>query len=181
MQKSLLFIIPIFICSCIPVKIAPNIADNKVMKAKKFKRQFPNQYTFIFEDPKEANEFYDYINIKFERDHQDVDVSVPIDIDKTRFYMSFYETERETKTLNLVPLAIDAKRESNGNDAMLTDIHTSRKGQWYILIMVTDYEGNNPLRPGHEKRKPLMEYLESLRNEYLSSGNYYDVLFKKKS
>ncbi len=52
--------------SCIPLSIAPNIEDYKIKVAKKFKRKLPKDYAFIFEDTKEANEFYNYINLKYE-------------------------------------------------------------------------------------------------------------------
>jgi len=181
MKKFLLFIIPVLVYSCVPVKIAPNIESNKVMNAKKFKRQLPDQYAFIFEDPKEANEFYNYINTKFELDDKSVDTNVPIEIDNTTYFMSFYETERETKTVNLVPIAIDAKRQSNGKNALLNEAHTSRKGQWYLALIITDANGNNQLDLNNSNRRKIINHFEKLRKEYLSTANYYDVLFKKKS
>jgi len=180
MKKLLLLFIPVLVYSCVPVKIAPNIESNKVMKAKKFKRHLPDQYAFIFEDPKDANEFYNYVNTKFKLDDKNVDTNVPIEIGNTTYFMSFYETERETKTVNLVPIAVDAKRESNGNSALLEDVHTSRKGQWYLALTVTDANGNNQLNLDNRNRQKIINHLEKLRNEYLSTANYYDVLFKKK-
>ncbi len=181
MKKALLLIIPILIYSCVPVKIAPNIKDNKVMKAKKFKRQLPNQYAFIFEDPKEADEFYNYINIKYQQNDTNGDFYTPFKIGEKKYSMSFYETDKETKTVNLIPIVVDAKRESNGNNALLSELHTSRTGQWYIVITVADNDGENPLIPNHKEREIVINYLENLRKEYLNTSNYYDALFKKKS
>ena len=55
--------------SCVPVRIAPSIQDYKVMKGKRFKKGLSKRYFFIFEDPKEANQFYNYVNTKFELQH----------------------------------------------------------------------------------------------------------------
>jgi len=163
MKKIFLLLIPILVNSCIPVKIAPKIEGHKVVKAKKFKRQLPNKYAFIFEDPK------------------DVDFDVPINIDNKAYFLSFYETERESKMVNLLPIVVDAKRESNGNDPLLEDIHTSRKGKWYIAITIMDNDGQNALHPDYNNRNMIINHLESLRTEYMSTANYYDALFKKKS
>jgi len=181
MKKAVLFLSILFIYSCIPVKIAPNIEDNKVMLAKKFKRQLPKNYAFIFEDPKDENEFYEYIKIKYELNDDDLDLNVPIEVNKKEYSMSFHETERETKTLNLVPMAIDAKRESNGNDPILEDAHVSRIGNWYLVLSVYDKDGNDCLSPDYKERQQIIDYLKNLKSEYLSTANYYDALFKKKS
>lgn len=66
MKSLITVLIVLFITSCIPLRIAPKIDTDKVKVARKFKRGLPNQYAFIFEDPKEADEFYYYINDKFD-------------------------------------------------------------------------------------------------------------------
>lgn len=181
-MKQVLFIIIIFLTySCIPLRIAPNIKDDKVMIAKKFKRKLPKQYAFIFEDPKEANEFYNYINIKFQLDHKDVDWDIPITINNESYYMSFYETEIPNKTLNLIPVLIDAKRESNGNDPLLEELHITRKGKWFLVLTVIDIDNNDCLKESHKSRKEIINYLKQLKAEYLSLVNYYEALFSKKS
>lgn len=179
MKPLLLFLILFFLQSCIPVKVAPHIETDKVMVAKKFKRKLPNQNAFIFEDPKDANEFYTYIDTKFELNGENVEFNVPFKIDGDEFYFSFLEVQRETKTLNPVPFLIDAKREQNGNDPLLEEHHTSRVGQWYLLITVLDDNFNDCLKPNYSKRESILKYLRELKTEYLNTSNYLDVLFKK--
>lgn len=180
MRTLVLLLLFFLIYSCIPLRIAPKIEDNKVMLAKKFKRQLPKDYAFIFEDPKDANEFYNYINIKFELHDEDVNYQVPIIVNNSAYYMTFHETEIPTKTLNLIPIAIDAKRESNGNDPLLEDAHISRKGHWYLVITLIDTDGNDSLKPEYKDRQALIKYLKQLKTEYLTTVNYYDALLKKK-
>jgi hypothetical protein len=55
-----------FFTSCIPLSFAPKIKTDKVKLAKRFKRDLPKQHGFIFEDPKEADEFYTFINTKYQ-------------------------------------------------------------------------------------------------------------------
>ena len=88
MKKQLLVVIlAIVVHSCIPLRIAPNIEDYKITKGKKFKRSLPKRQMFIFEDSKEAQEFYNYVNTKFQLDHVDVYDNVPFTIlDKQYFF-----------------------------------------------------------------------------------------------
>ena len=180
MKNTAILVLFFLAYSCIPLKIAPKIEDNKVMLAKKFKRKLPKDYAFIFEDPKDADEFYNYINIKFELNNNDVNYQVPFIVNNSTYYMTFHETEISTKTLNLVPIAIDAKRKSNGNNPILEDAHISRKGHWYLVLTIIDTEGNDCLKPSYKDRSALVNYLKELKKEYLTTVNYYDALLKKK-
>jgi len=166
------------ICSCIPVSIAPNIETDKLIKAKQFKRDLPDDYAFIFEDPKDADEFYRFIDAKYHRKSTDVESNVPITVDKNTYFLSFYEREKTTKTVNLVPVLVDAKRESNGNDPILEELHTSRTGQWYLVLTVNDNDFKDGLHPSYEARDSIIEYLRKLREEYLSTHNYIETYLK---
>ncbi|NVN17085.1 hypothetical protein GUA46_01920 [Muricauda sp. HICW] len=64
----------VLLSSCIPLRIAPNIKDYKLIQGKRFKKGLPKKSVFVFEDPKDANEFYEYINTKFQLDDYYVDV-----------------------------------------------------------------------------------------------------------
>ena len=134
MRRAYFLIIVFLTTSCIPIRIAPNISEHKIVKANKFKRKLPKEYSFVFEDPKDANEFYNYINTKFQLEHQQVDWDVPFIIENQFHYLRFYETEIPNKTLNLIPFIIDAKLESNGNNPIFEDVYVSRKGNWYIVM-----------------------------------------------
>ena len=133
-MRIVYFLLLVFLTtSCVPIRIAPNIKEHKIVKANKFKRKLPKQYAFVFEDPKEAKEFYNYVNTKFQLDHQAVDWDVPFKVENQFHYLRFYETEIPNKTLNFIPFLIDAKRQSNGNDAILEDLYTSRKGNCILF------------------------------------------------
>ncbi|WP_055444694.1 hypothetical protein [Lacinutrix himadriensis] len=183
MKITALFIIVIFVfTSCIPTKIAPKIETYKLMVAKKFKKGLPKQNAFIFEDPKDANHFYTYINNKFKRDYIDVESNVPILIDGETYYLSFYETERETKTINLVPILVDAKREQNGNNPILESAHTSRsKGNYYLVLTVFDENLKNCLSEDYKNKDLISKHLEKIRIDYLNTYNYEELLFTKKN
>ena len=68
-KSIVLALLAFFTFSCIPLQIAPNIDGAKIYKGKKFKKQLPKQHVYVFEDPKDANEFYTYINAKFDIDY----------------------------------------------------------------------------------------------------------------
>ena len=62
MKSLLLVFFLLLFTSCIPLKIAPKIEGEKLIVAKKFKRSLPKKHSYVFEDPKGADEFYNYIN-----------------------------------------------------------------------------------------------------------------------
>ncbi len=179
-MKRLYVFIPLLILqSCIPLRIAPNIETDKVMVAKKFKRKLPKQNAFIFEDPKDANEFYHFVNTKFELYHQDVEFNVPFMINDREFYFSFHEVEIPTKTFNILPIFIDAALTNSDMDPMFEDNYFSRIGNWYIVVTVNDEAFNDALAENYVERKDIIKYLQHMRKEYLSTDNYLEALFKK--
>ena len=169
----------LFFCSCIPLRIAPNIKDYKLTKGKGFKRALPKKTMFVFEDPKDANEFYNYINTKFQLNDYYVDVQVPFEVGGVVYYFSFYEVEIPTKTLNLVPLALDViLNKSADMDPMFDELHTSRTGNWYIAIEVFRDNEKDCLSESSVSREVVLPYLRALKMEYLATNNYNEVVFK---
>lgn len=164
--------------SCIPLRIAPSIDDYKITKGKKFKRGLPKREMFIFEDPKDANQFYNYVNIKFELGDEDVYDDVPFKINGQQYFFSFYEVEIPTKTINLIPLVIDGLLDSADMGPFLEDAHASRVGNWYIAIEAyTDFE-QDCLQQNSLSREVVLKYLRTIKQEYLSTYNYNEVVFK---
>ena len=116
--------------SCIPVKIVPDIKGEKIANAKKFKKDLPNCYGFLFEDTKNAAEFYNFMNAKYDLNHTNFESNMLITINNKIYYLSFFERERTTKTVNLIPFAVDATLSSKGNNPVLKSLSTSRNGYW---------------------------------------------------
>lgn len=179
-MKQLLPILALFLLtfSCIPIRIAPNIKDDKVMVAKKFKRKLPRNHAFIFEDSKNANEFYNFINAKFNLGYQDVEYNVPFFVDGEKFFLSFYEVEIPTKTINLLPMLIDSKLEDAGSDPMFEDDYFSRIGNWYLALLVTNDNVEDCLEPKHPSRPKVIQYLRGLQKEYFSTSDYMNAYFR---
>ncbi|MEX0315938.1 MAG: hypothetical protein AB3N18_17295 [Allomuricauda sp.] len=180
MHKTLLLSLSLlFISSCIPLRIAPNIKDYKIKNGKRFKRDLPKKTMFIFEDPKDENEFYNYINTKFQLEDYYVDVEVPFDLDGKMLYFSFYEVEIPTKTINLIPIVIDGiLSQTTEMDPMLEEVHTSRIGNWYIAMEVFSKTERDCLHEDSTYRPQLLMYLSQLKDEYLNTVNYNEVVFK---
>ncbi|MBW1295147.1 hypothetical protein [Aquimarina litoralis] len=166
------FLLLLFCNSCFPTKIAPRIEDYKLTTGKKFKKQLPKRGAFIFEDPKNANEFYKFINAKFKLNDTDVRWNVPFKIAEKEFYFSFYEVERTSKTINIAPMIIDAALDPDDTDPGLEDLYTSRSGTWYIALTVNDEEFMDPLKENYPQKEEVIAYLRNLKKEYLSTRNY---------
>lgn len=176
-----IFALVLFTLSCIPVKIAPEIENHKIVVAKKFKRKLPKVTMFVFNDPKDDGEFYDYLNAKFNLNHLDVGANTPFKLDNKTYYLSYSEVERETETVNLPFVIIDAKRDSNGNSRLFENNYSTRTGKWYILLTVYNDALKNCLKENYPNKENVVLYLESLRKEYLTTQNYLELQFKKKS
>ena len=178
MKITLLFLTLIVVSSCFPVSIAPDLENGKVIRAKKFKRKLsaPNRYTYVFTDTKAADEFYHYVNTKYQLDHQYVEDNVPVVIDGNTYYVSFYEAEKTTKTVNLIPIIIDGKRERNGNEPLFEDDYTSRWGTWYILLMITAEDFQDGLNPEYVHYDKVKNFAEALKDEYYRTSNYNQAI-----
>ena len=108
-----------------------------------------------------------------------MDVQVPFQVDGGTYYFSFYEVEIPTKTINLVPLALDVILSKGADmDPMFEEVHTSRMGNWYIAIEVFNDIEKDCLREGSVSRDVVLSYLRGLKNEYLTTHNYNEVVFK---
>ena len=166
--------------SCIPLRIAPKIESDKIVHAKKFKKDLPNCYGFVFEDKKKADEFYNFINTKYNLQHNNVSSNVPFVIDQKTFYMSFFERERATKTLNLIPIALDAGMQTKGNEPLFENIYTSRSGHWYIIIAVRNAELIDCLDPTRPEQASVIKHLKKIKDEYFSTTNYVEAYLKMK-
>lgn len=180
MKKLLVLIAFLIVASCIPLRIAPTIKDDKLVVAKKFKRSLPRHYALIFEDPKDADEFYYYINTKYQLDHNNVESNVPISISNEVLFLSFYEVEIPTKTINLVPIFIDAALDRGGIDPLFSEHEFSRIGNWYLALTILDSEMEDCLNPKHNHYSKALEYVRDLKTEYLNTTEYVQTLLKKK-
>jgi hypothetical protein len=179
MKSLLLLFLLLIFTSCIPLRIAPNIKEEKLIVAKKFKRSLPRKHSYVFEDPKDADEFYNYINTKYGLNHEDVEFNVPVLINENEYFLSFHEVERITKTLNLIPLFIDAGLDSKGYSPVMEDSYSSRKGNWCIVLTVSDSKMGDCLNPKFANRQEVLGFLKEVRLEYLSTSNYLDAVFRK--
>ncbi|MGV6832572.1 MAG: hypothetical protein ACWA5P_13550 [bacterium] len=180
MRYFALITIAILYTSCIPLRTAPNIETDKIYLGKKFKKSLAKTHYLIFEDSKNAFDFYHFINAKYQLNHENVGYNVPIHIEGTTYYLTYLEVERENKTLNLLPMMIDAAINDDCEDPMLQELYTSRQGYWYIALEVRDENLKDALKPNYPERKAVATYLRNLRKEYYATSNYNELLLKKK-
>jgi len=133
---------------------------------------------FIFEDPKEAQQFYNYINTKFALNDVNVYDDIPFTLAGNTFFFAFYEVDIPHKTLNIVPLAIDVLLTRANMGPALEELHETRVGNWYIAIEVYSDHENDCLKDTSPSQQAVSTYLQQLKNEYLTTYNYNEVLFK---
>ncbi len=166
--------------SCIPLRIAPNMEDGKIVIAKQFVKNLPKQYSYVFDDPKKANEFYYYVNAKYQLDYDTFSGNVPATINGKDCFLTFYEVNKETKTVNLVPMFIDAALEEKGHSPLLEGTYITRSGKWYLALTVTDEDLKDCLNPSHPNFNAVEKYVTQVKNEYLTTTHYIEVYLKAK-
>jgi flagellar basal body-associated protein FliL len=182
MKKIILILLIVTTTSCIPTRIAPRFEGHKIMQARKFKRKLPRETSFIFKDLKNEGEIYNYFNTKFQLNDVNVGYNTPFKIDNNKYYITYRETQIEDKKLNLLGFLTDVTLDKNGIDPIFdSNGYVYRKGHWYILISVYDEDLKNCLIDNHPKRSIILEYLKNMKKEYLSTQNYEELLFAKKS
>ena len=170
--------------SCIPFQIAPTIDDYKLVKGKRFKKGLPEKTTFVFEDPKDHGDFYEYINTKYQLDNHYVDVEVPFEVDGETYYFSFYEVVKKSKALFLLPLATDVALHAASNadefePAVANNDNTILEGSsFYIVMEVYSDNEKDCLHQNSSHNEKVLAYLQGLKTEYLNTDNYNEVLFK---
>lgn len=178
-KKALLVISILLLTSCIPTRIAPVIKDYKIVEGKKFKRNLPQRQMFIFKDTKPAYEFYHYINTKFSLNNIDVQDDVPFHINKKQHFFSFYEVEIPNKSINLIPIATDIVLANSNLDPTFENLYATRKGNWYIALEVYNDTDRDCLRTNSPSYEEVTLFLTELKQEYLNTYNYNEVLFKQ--
>lgn len=174
------FLFLFLISSCIPLRIAPTIKDYKLTEGKKFKRYLPRDNAFVFEDPKDANEFYNFINTKYSLNHQTVEYNVPINVEGEEFFLSFYEVEISDKSINLLPIFANSALENKGIDPIFDDPQVKQKGNWYLALFVYDADMKDCLKSNYPSRAEVIKHLQSIKKEYLTTNNYLEAMMKMK-
>ena len=169
--------------SCIPVKIAPKFKneDYKIMQAKKFQRKMPRETSFIFKDPKKADEFYHFVNKNYNLNHKNVGLNTAFQLNGNTYYLSYSEVGKEDENANVGLALLDLVLEEKAGFTMFENNYTSRKGHWYIILTVYDEEVKNCLLDKHPMKSKITKYLRELRQEYLTTHNYEALLLTKKS
>ncbi|NKI27911.1 hypothetical protein HCG49_15215 [Arenibacter sp. 6A1] len=182
MKRILLVLLIGGLCfSCIPLRIAPRIEDYKISQGKKFKRGLPKRQLFLFQDPKEATAFYNFVNSKFQLGDENVMDDVPFTIAQDQYFFSFYEIQIPTKHINFFPLLFDSffNAALNIQEGEERDPEEIRKDNYYIGIEVySDFE-EDCLLENSLSRTVVLKYLRNLKNEYLVTQQNHEVLFKQ--
>lgn len=180
-QLFLVVLIPILFQSCIPLTAPPNLEKGKVFQGNKFNKRLPNQRMYIFTDPKNADEFYYYISSKFAANMDgDSETNVPVTIDNKKYYVTFYETEKNATSINLLPIIANAALERNNIAPSFNEGNTiKRDGTWYIALVITDEDYNDALDTDYKAYSQVLQFSKNLQNDYLSTTNYNSLLLKQ--
>lgn len=174
-MKNILIILVCACClqSCFPVSVPPNLDKGQLFEGKKFKKQLPSQYAYIFTDPKEANEFYYFLSYRFPPNQDgDSEANVPITVGDQKYYVTFYETEKKSRVVNLIPGLTNEVLDRNNIPISVDEPPLVRGGTWYIALVITDESYQDALSPNHPNQKEVLAFSKSLQNKYLSTSNY---------
>ena len=157
--------LPVFILliqSCIPIKSAPRIENYRILEGRKFKKGLPPRQTFVFEDKQDVNAFYNFINDKFQLGDEQVMDDVPFRVNGHQYFFSFYEVDKKSKNINLMPFIMSKVAKSEEVDEPEMDINE----YYYIAIEAYSDIENDCLVMGALSREPVLKYLRNLKEEY---------------
>ena len=178
-NRIYLLIILLLCSSCIPTRIAPKIKDYKIQVGKRFRKTLPKTKLFIFNDPKDENEFYDYIDIKYKLNQVNVEDQVPVILKGHTFYLSFYEASIPTKHVNVAKVAMDITLQAKDYDPIFEGNYSKRNDSWYIALKIEDSDFKNCLEVNHSSYEIVKAYLKRLKDEYLKTHIYEEIHFRK--
>ncbi|GAA4280082.1 hypothetical protein GCM10022260_05030 [Gaetbulibacter aestuarii] len=150
------------------MRVPPSIKNYEVKIAKKFKGDLPERYAFIFEDNYPEGFFYNFMDRRFERNGVNVNRFVPIEVDSSTYYMSFYEVKRIDKSVSLLNLFINGEMET---DVDAEDSDVSKEDYWYIAITVSDQMDQDVLNKSYKTQAKVVDYLRALQLSYQNSSN----------
>ena len=161
--------------SCIPYSFAPDIEGTKLVKAKKFKGNLPDMNALVFEDPYGNERFQRFMQERFEKDSTwtQLPEKIPVRIGETTCLISFYERERADRSFNLFAFLADGLLESENIDINEDDVYTTKRGFWYIILVVTDGQGQDCLSETYEHRLEVTNYLRLMYFEYINPIHVY--------
>lgn len=92
-----------------------------------------------------------------------------LSLPERRIMVSFYETDKTSQTVNLIPILIDAKLENSDRDPILERLHASQQGAWYIVLMITAQNFDDALKPRYQYQEDVKEFARTLKEEYYQS------------
>jgi hypothetical protein len=96
--------------------------------------------------------------------------------------MNIYERRRTTSTLNFIPILLDAalSGENSGVPGFFNSFYTTRNEKWFIIITLTDLNGQDGLAPAYDRQNTNLSFLRNLQKEYLNTTNYMEAYFRNK-
>ena len=111
-----------------------------------------------------------------------MDYYLPITVNNNKYFLSYYEVSRDTKTLNFVPILFDAAIQNEGIDPLLEDAYVSkiRDGKWYIAITIHNDISSDCLSDDFSNSKDVIYFLKKLKDEYLATSNYRETRMMRK-
>jgi hypothetical protein len=179
MKPTLLLILALLLFqSCIPLRIAPKINDYTITTGKKFKRSLSKRQMFIFEDDKDADQFYNFVNTRFQLNDTNVYDDVPFEVNGKQYFFAWYEVEIPNKSIQILPILADVIVLSTGSHPMFIDAYGKREGNWYLAVEAYSDLEPDCMAEASLSREAVLKYLRGLKEEYLATNNYNETVFK---
>lgn len=140
------------------------------MVAEKFDKSLTKDYALIFEDPKDEEEFFYFINSRYDIIETNDQLIIPFYINNETFFLSYAEVEKSSKTINFVPILLDGILASKGMDPWFESLESTRTGRWFLVLTVTDINNADCLDPKHLSHKSVLDTVRNLKYAYLRAS-----------
>ena len=164
---------------CFSLQPASLIDDYRVTKARKWVKEKPRTYHFVFENPKPPEEWRWFTQIHFGVYNDPQQRLHAFQIDEKPYTLLYTSFTRTGERINVWAMVLDELLLRWINMSFFEADHTTKNIRQYVRVSVRDAHEKDALHPSYPQRTTVIAYLEELRHTYLDTNNYMDQLFRK--
>ena len=165
--------------SCLSLQPASLADDYRVTKARKWVKEKPRTYHFVFENPKPPEEWRWFTQIHFGVYNAPEQRHFVFEVDHKPYTLLYTSFSRSGERINFWAMVVDELLLRWINMSLLEAHHSDERVRQYVRVSVRDAHEKDALHPSHPHRATVIAYLEELRHTYLDTNNYMDQLFRK--
>lgn len=179
MRRILFYFLSFVLVGCLSLQPASLIDDYRVTKSRRWVKEKPRTYHFVFENSKPPEEWRWFTQIHFGVYNDPQQRHYAFEVDHKPYTLLYTSYTRTGERINVWAMVLDELLLRWINMSFFEPDHTTKNIRQYVRVSVRDAHEKDALHPSHPHRKTVIASLEELRRTYLATNNYMDQLFRK--